>query len=71
MNEEVLNKLKEYAEILKDETALKIVYYLYKYNPDVLIKEINAELQISEDDIKIRIEKLLKNGIIFRNPEML
>ena len=69
MNNDIIDKLKQYLEILKDDNCLKIIYYLYNFNPDIPIKEIEQELEIPENTIKDCIQRLVENGIIFKNPE--
>ncbi len=69
MDDENPSELRQYTEIIKDENALKIVYYLYKYNPNVPIDEINKELGMDVSTIESCMKKLEHNGIIFKNPE--
>ncbi|MBI4065548.1 MarR family transcriptional regulator [Candidatus Gottesmanbacteria bacterium] len=66
----ITDSLGIYKEILQDQNCLRIIYYLYKYNPDVPVKEISEQLDMSPDIVSSCIDKLLAAEIIYkRSPE--
>ena len=62
----ITDSLEVYREIIRDENCLKIIYYLYKFNPDVPDKEINERLGIQPEVVSACIEKLLEAEIIYK-----
>lgn len=58
--------LRDYMEILQDTNCLKIVYYLYKFNPDVPLVALRTNLGIDEHVIDSCIERLLSANIVMK-----
>lgn len=61
------NRLAEYAEIIKNENCLKILFYLYKYNPNIPPEKLSHELGISTETVTVCIDKLIGARVIFKS----
>jgi len=57
---------KEYANILRDTDCLRILYYLYKFNPNIPVGELSERLGIDKARTVCGIEKLTKARLVLK-----
>ncbi len=67
--EESVFRLRKYVELLNDRDCLKIIYYLYRFNPHIPIKELSQNLDILEVQVISCLDKLINSDIVVKTNE--
>jgi len=62
-----MERLHNYIQLLRDTNCLKVIYYLYRFNPDVPIKDLSKNLSILEDDVIKCLYKLAEANVIIKS----
>ncbi len=56
--------LEEWTNVMKDGETLKILFYLREFNPSVTVDDLNKNLEIQEEEIKEKLNRLEDLGIV-------
>jgi len=66
MSDDTMNQLRRYAELLSDVNCLKVIYYLYKFNPNIPIEDLSTNLDLSKETIIRCLDRLLSANIVLK-----